>query len=106
MRAVALIDPGGYHEVLLSPDEETVPEARLQAALYLRDVDVGVGVFLPQSAGVVVHEEAEIEERRRDRLSIDPDVFFEEVQAAGSDNQGRDLLVQSIGLPFLGLEGD
>ena len=92
----------GIAELLLRADEDVVPQARLEVALHLRQVEVrarpaGEGFF-----GVVEEEEAEVEERPGDRLAVDLHVALDEVPAARPHEQDRGLVLERVLLARLG----
>ena len=92
--------PLRHAEPLLRPDEDVVPEPRLQVRLELRQVE-------PRAAAVVVAEEveAEVEQARRHRRAVDLEVPLLQVPAARPHEQGRRLLVQAV-LLLAGVELD
>src|SRR5439155_18782227 len=61
--------PRRHAERLLGERERLRPEARLEVALELRQVEVRTAAALEQLRGVVVHDEAEVEEAGRDGLA-------------------------------------
>ena len=92
--------PLRHAEPLLRPDEDVVPEPRLEVRLELRQVE-------PRAAAVVVAEEveAEVEQARRHRRAVDLEVPLLQVPAARPHEQGRRLLVQAV-LLLAGIELD
>ena len=95
-----MIVPRGDAELLLRPDEDVVPEPRLEVRLELRQVEEA-------AAAVVVAEEveAEVEQAGRDRRPVDLEVPLLEVPAARAHEQRRDLVVQRV-LLLAGIERD
>ena len=85
-------------ELVLRRHEHLVPEARLEMALDLGQVEVGTGAAREQLLGVVEHEEREVEQAAVDSAAVDRHVLLVEVPAARADLQGRDLVVELVGL--------
>ena len=89
----------------LGVDEDVVPEAGLEVALQLRQVEVRAGPAAQRLGGVVEEVEAGIEQAGRDRPAVHQQVALLEVPAARPHEEGRRPLVQAVGL--LGsLEGE
>ena len=82
----------------LGVGEDVGPEARLQMALHLRQVEVGAGAGVDLRLGVVEEVEAEVEQRPGHLLAVDRGVGLRQVPSARPDDQGRDLVLQRIGL--------
>ena len=87
-------------ELVLGEREDVVPEARLEAVLELRQVEVRTGVAPEELGGVVEHVQAEVEEPARDRFAADADVPLVEVPAARADEKRRRLFLQAVRLAF------
>src|SRR5205807_10270376 len=66
--------------------------------LELRQVEVRTGSTLEQLRRVVVHDEAEVEEARRDRLAVDLHMPLVQMPAARADDERRDLVVEAVAL--------
>ena len=96
-----LVEP----ELVLGQDECVVPEPCLQMVLELGQVEVRPRAALEQLGRVVEEGEPEVEEARRDRLTVDEGVALVQVPAARARDEHCRLLVQPVGLP-LGLELD
>ena len=92
-------------ELVLREVEGVVPEARFEAALELRQVEVRARSALEQLLRIVEEDEAEVEQARRHRLAVDEDVPFGQVPAARPRDEHGRLLVQAVRL-LLGLELD
>src|SRR5439155_6885505 len=73
-------------ERLLRERERLRPQPRLEMALQLRQVEVRPASALEQLAGVVVHDEPEIEEARRHRLTVEVHVPLDEMPAARAND--------------------
>src|SRR5690606_3968989 len=84
----------------LREDEHVVPQRSLLAALQLREIDVRPRTTLQERTRVVVEEETEVEERRRDRRPVDPNVALLQVPPPWPDDQRRHTLVQAIDPPI------
>ena len=61
----------GDAHLVFGEGEDAVPEARFQVTLHLGQIEIRGGVSLESGFDVMEEVQAEIEERRRDRLSID-----------------------------------
>src|SRR5205823_14522889 len=85
-------------QLVLCSVEDRVPESRLAMRLELRQVEVRPGARRAQSLVVPKEIEPEVEERAADRLAVDLDVALDEVPAARTDEQGRNLVVQHVDL--------
>ncbi len=96
----------GQAEPLLGHNEDVVPQAGLQMALQLGQIEIGAGVAGQQVAGVVEEVEAEVEQRGRHRLAVDEQVLLIQVPAARAGQQHGRLLVQLVGLALRTGEGD
>ena len=83
-------------ELVLRRHEDLVPEARLEMALDLRQVEVGAGAAREQLLRVVEHEEREVEDAAVDSPAVDGDVLLVEVPAARAHLQRRDLVVEPV----------
>ena len=93
IRTVALIVPARDAEPVLRPDEDVVPEPRLEVRLELREVEVAA------VAAVVAEEvEPEVEQRARHRRAVDLEVALLEVPAARADEQHGDLVAELVPL--------
>src|SRR5439155_2784827 len=90
--------PGWHPECLLGEREGLRPEARLEVALELRQVEVRTAAAIKQLRRVVVDDEAEIEEACRDRLAVDLDVPLAQMPPARTDDERCDVVVQAVGL--------
>ena len=95
---VALIEPCGMPSVAWAVDEDGVPQARLEVALQLRQVEVGAGAAAQQLLGVVEDVEAEVEQRARHRLAVDQHVLSGRCQPRGRTSSTAVLVVQLVGL--------
>ena len=105
IRTVALIVPRGRPSSSSRVREDVVPEARLEVALELRQVEVRPGAAVEQAAPVVEEVQAEVEQARGDRLAVEDQVAFGEMPAARPHEQRRDLVAEAVGL-VLALELD
>ncbi len=90
--------PARDAELLLGERERVGPEPRLEVRLELREVEVRPAAALELLARVPRHVQAEVEERRRDRLAVDERVPLGQVPAARPDQERRDLVVQPVRL--------
>ena len=86
--------PARNPEPVLREAEDVVPEARLEVALELREVEVRPRPALEQPLGVAVEVHAEVEEPAGDVLAVDLDVTLLQVPAARPDEEHGDLVVQ------------
>ncbi len=96
MRQVALMLLCGIPSLVLRANEHVVPEASLEVALHLGQVEVGTRPASELLSRVVEEEEAEVEEAARDGLAVDGHVPLDEVPAAGPHEQDRDLVLQRV----------
>src|SRR6266540_3787229 len=86
--------------------EGAVPQARLEMALELGQVEVRAGAVVEQAAGVVEEVEAEVHQAAGGGLAVDQHVLLGQVPAARADQQHGHLVVEPV-LPALrALEGD
>ena len=86
--------------------EDVVPEPRLQVRFHLRQIEVGPGAAVERLPRIVKEEEAEVGEGAGDGLAVHPQMLFREVPATRPHEQGRDLLVELVGLAFGRGEGE
>src|SRR4029078_11500983 len=85
--------------------EDLVPEARLEMAFELGEVEVRPAARVEEPLRVVEEVEAEVEEAAGDLLAVDEHVPLGEVPAAPPDAQHRGTLGQPVRLVW-GLELD
>ena len=78
--------------------EDVVPEPGLVVVLQLRKVEVGAGSPVQGLPGTVEEDEAEVHEAGRGGSTVDLDVTFGQVPAAGPDDEGGRLVVQRVAL--------
>src|SRR5262245_9837127 len=90
---------------VLREAEDLVPEPRLEVALELREVEVGPSAALEQALDVPLEVDAEVEEARRDVLSVELDVTLLQMPAPGPHEEDGDLVLQLVALLAL-LERD
>ncbi len=83
-------------ERVLRGDEDVVPQARLEMALHLRQVEVRAAAALDELVRVVRHEHREVEQAAAHALAVDRHVLLVEVPAARAHHQRRDLVVQRV----------
>ena len=76
--------------------ENVVPQARLEVALQLREVEVRTASLVEQAPRVAKEVHPEIEQAARHRLPVHLDVPLLEVPAPRPHQQGRDLLVEPV----------
>ena len=76
-------------ELLLGEDEDVVPQARLEVALELRQVEVRPAALVEQAPAVVEEVEAEVEEAAGDQVAVDEEVALREVPAARPHQERR-----------------
>ena len=93
-------------EGVLGPDKDVVPQAGLQMAFQLGQVEVWPGAARDRVAGVVEEVKAEVEQRRRHRLPVNEDVPLVQVPAARPHQQDGRLLVQVVRFSLGAGEGD
>src|SRR5207247_8666186 len=90
---------GGLHgtgrnpEGLLREPEDLVPEAGLQMALHLRQVEVRAGPAGPKLLRVVEEVEPEVDQAPRDRYAVHDHGLLRQVPTAGPHQTGRRLPV-------------
>src|SRR5699024_6628846 len=73
----------GDPQALLGQDEDVVPQAGLEVALHLRQVEVGALALVEQALGAVEEVEREVDDTAAGALPVDEDVLFVQVPAAG-----------------------
>ena len=83
-------------ELVLGHHDDVVPEARLEVALHLGQVEVRTRALVEQLLRVVEHVEREVEDAGRDRVAVDQDVLLEQVPAARAHEQGRQVLAERV----------
>ncbi len=77
-------------QFVLGETEHIVPQARLQMALHLGQIEVWPGAFADQSLRVVEEVQPEIEQRAGDRLPVHQEMPFVQMPAARPHQQRRD----------------
>src|SRR5206468_2910778 len=87
-------------EGLLREPEHLVPEASLQMALHLRQVEVRAGPAGSKLLRVVEEVEPEVHQAPRDRYAVDDHVLLRQVPTTGPNQKGRGLPVQTVFLSF------
>src|SRR3569832_792756 len=87
-------------------EKHVVPEPCYVAALHLGQVEVWAGVPREQFFRVAEEVEAEIEQAPRHGPAVDEDMLLVEVPAARAAQQGRDLILELVRLPFGACERD
>ena len=92
-------------ELVFGEVEDVVPEARLEVALELREVQVRAAPPVERSPAVVEEIEAEVEEAARDLLAVHEHVPLGQVPAARAHEEHRGFLAEAIGL-LAGVELD
>src|SRR5207245_3816497 len=92
--------------LVLREIEDVVPEARLEMALQLGEIEVGPTPFGQQPLRVVEEIEAEIEEAAGHRRAAHLDMPLVEVPPAGTDHEGGHPVVQPVFLALGALERD
>mmetsp|Transcript_2771 Transcript_2771/g.6725 ORF Transcript_2771/g.6725 Transcript_2771/m.6725 type:complete len:287 (+) Transcript_2771:842-1702(+) len=77
--------------------EHVVPQACLEVALHLREVEIGPGALGPKTLVIVVKVETEIEQTARADRTIDLEMLFVQVPSARTSHQCRlRLFVQHV----------
>ncbi len=89
---------------VLRQHEGVVPQARLEVALQLGQVEVRAGAAVELLARVVEERQSEVEQAPGDRLPVHQHVLLRQVPAARADQQRGDLLVQLVLLALGGAE--
>ena len=87
-------------QLILSQVEDVVPQARLEVALELGQVEIRSAALFEQPLGVMKEVEAKIEEAARHRLAVNLDMSLVQVPATRPDEKGRNLIVQPVLLAF------
>src|SRR5438093_8192328 len=101
-----LDEGGGLHgadrdaEGLLREPEHLVPEAGLQMALHLRQVEVRAGPAGSKLLRVVEEVEPEIHQAPGDWYAVDDHVLLRQVPTAGPNQKDGGLPVQAVSLSF------
>ncbi len=80
----------------LRVQEHHVPQARLEVALELGQVEVRAGAALEELARVVEEIETEVDERASRDLSVDDDVLLRKVEPARPNEQHRRVLHDAV----------
>lgn len=96
----------GDVEEFLGEEEHVVPQARLVPVLQLGQVEVRAVARVDLPLGAVEEVQAEVDEGRGQGSAVDLQVLFEEVPAARSDHDGRELLAEAVLLALRGGEVD
>ena len=66
-------------QLVLGHEEHLVPQPGLQVAFQLGKIEIGPAALVEQLPGVVEEEKAEVEQRARHGLAVQPDVLFRQV---------------------------
>jgi len=74
---------------VLRGDEDIVPEPGFEMVLEFRQVEIGAGARARQRLVVVGQKDRKVEQRTRDRLAVDVQMFFRQVPAARAHDQCR-----------------
>src|SRR6266511_4338865 len=98
--------PARDAEHVLRVVEAVVPQARLEVALRLRQVEIRSAALVEQASCVVEEVQAEVHERAHDGPAVDGEVFLDEVPAARAHDERRDLVVQAVRLALGAREVD
>src|SRR6266540_4432451 len=98
--------PARDAEHVLRVVEDVVPQARLEVALRLRQVEIRSAALVEQASCVVEEVQAEVHERAHDGPAVDGEVFLDEVPAARAHDERRDLVVQAVRLALGAREVD
>ena len=96
----------GDSQIVLRLYEDVVPEARLEVAFHLGQVEVRPGIAAELLPHVVEEEEAEVEDAGRNRLAINQHVLLVQVPAAWAHQQRGDLVLECVRLALGRLERD
>jgi len=88
-------------QLVLGAHEDVVPQARLEMALHLGQVEERAGAARDLLLAVVEQEQAEVEDAARDALAVDQHMLLVQVPAARAHLQGGDLVVELVGLAVL-----
>src|SRR4029077_6634565 len=91
---------------ILCEVEDVIPEARLEVAFELGQIEVGTAALAHESLRVVEEVQPEIEEAARDRPPAHQDVTLVEMPAARTDEQRRHFLVEPVLLSLRAREGE
>ena len=92
-----------HPERILGGDEDVVPEPRLVPVLQLRQVEVRTAAAAECRLRVVEEVEGEVEDAGRDGLAVDHGVLLDQVPAARTHQQGRDLVLEAVLLAVAGV---
>src|SRR5207249_3275070 len=92
-------------QLVLGEQKDVVPETCFEMRLELGEIEVQARARLALTPAAVKQVEAEVEQARRDRLAIDPQVRLVEMPAARPHEQGRDLGLQRV-LLLAGVQRD
>ena len=87
-------------ERILREDEDVVPQARLEMALELRQIEVGARAARGELRRGMEKGESEIEQRRRNRLPVHGQVLLDQVPPAGPHDERRGLGLERVALPL------
>ncbi len=90
----------GDAELVLREVEDVVPEARLEVALELGQVEVGARPLRDERRGVVIEEEAEVEEAGRNRAPVHGHVLLVQMPAARPHHQCGRPRRERVALPL------
>ena len=83
----------------LRVQEDLVPQARLEVALQLGEIEVGPGATTQQLGRVVEEEEAEVDEGAGHVATGDAQVPLRQVEPARTHNQRGRALAEAVGTP-------
>src|SRR5204862_2465720 len=79
--------PSGNTKGILSVQEDVVPEARFEVALELWEIEVRPGAARDERRRGVEERQSKIEQRGRDRAPVHLQMLFDQVPAAGPDDE-------------------
>ena len=95
MRTVARIVPWGT-PISSWADEDVVPEAGLEVALHLGQVEVRAGALGEQRLRVVERVERQVEDAGRHRVAVHQHVLLVQVPPAGAHEEGRERVAEAV----------
>src|SRR5262249_9576165 len=85
---------------ILGKAEHVIPKSRLQVALHLGQIEIWTCTLRDQRLGIVEKIETKVEEGGRNRFTVNFEMFLVKMPAARADNQGRNMRIELITLPF------
>ena len=96
--------PGGNAQVVLRLQKDVVPQPCFEMTFQLGQIEIGPASLVDQPLGIVVEEQAEVEQGCGNEPTVDAEMTLFEVPAAGTHDERRYLLIEAVVLTRLRLK--